>query len=193
VFAAIRSAREGPVEEGAVGAGTGTIAFGFKGGIGTASRQVPSGVVGVLVQSNFGGDLRIDGAPVGRELRRRKTAPGAAADGSVIMVVATNAAVDHRNLRRMAARTMLGLGRTGSFAANGSGDYAIAFSTAREGALLSNDNMTPLFQAVVEATEEAIYNSLFRARTTTGNGRTVEALPLDETIQILGRHGVLNR
>jgi D-aminopeptidase len=198
VLAAIRDARSGPVEEGAVGAGTGTVAFGFKGGIGTSSRQAGSYTVGVLVQTNFGGDLMIAGVPVGRRLRR---ASEPQADGSVIIVIATDAPVDHRNLRRMAARSMLGLARTGSAASNGSGDYAIAFSVApelriREGqapraALVSNEAMSPLFLAVIEATEEAVYNSLFRARTLTGNGRTVEALPLGPTLEILRRHGAL--
>jgi len=205
VFAAIRNARGGAVEEGAVGAGTGTIAFGFKGGIGTASRRLPEGqggyTVGALVQSNYGGDLMIAGVPVGRELR---AAGGGTADGSVIVVIATDAPVDHRNLLRMGARAMLGLARTGSAGSNGSGDYAIAFSTApelrirpgptvREVKLRANDAMSPLFLAVIEATEEAVYNSLFRARTMTGNGRTIEALPLERTLDILRRHGRLKR
>jgi len=203
VFAAIRNASEGAVQEGAVGAGTGTVAFGFKGGIGTASRRLPEAqggyTVGVLVQSNFGGLLTIAGAPVGRELRPQGRSP---VDGSVIMVIATDAPVDARNLRRMAARSMMGLARTGSAASNGSGDYAIAFSTAlelrirggaalREVKLLSNDAMSPLFLAVIEATEEAIYNSLFRATTMRGRGRTVEALPIERTIEILRKYGAL--
>jgi D-aminopeptidase len=198
VFAAIRNARAGPVEEGAVGAGTGTVAFGFKGGIGTSSRRAESYTVGVLVQTNFGGDLTLAGVPVGRHLRRAREPQ---ADGSVIIVIATDAPVDHRNLRRMAARAMLGLARTGSAASNGSGDYAIAFSAAPElrirhdrapqAALVSNEAMSPLFLAVIEATEEAVYNSLFRAGTMTGNGRTVEALPLEPTLEILRRHGAL--
>ncbi|MCS6951463.1 MAG: P1 family peptidase [Bryobacterales bacterium] len=200
VFAAIRNARSGAVEEGAVGAGTGTVAFGFKGGIGTASRRAEGYTVGVLVQTNFGGDLMIAGIPVGRALGER---PEPQADGSVIVVIATDAPVDHRNLRRMAARSMLGLARTGAAASNGSGDYAIAFSTAPElrvrsgappqAALVPNDAMSPLFLAVIEATEEAVYNSLFRATTMTGNGRTVEALPLEKTLAILRRHGVLGK
>ncbi len=190
VFAAIRNARSGPVEEGCVGAGTGTIAFGFKAGIGTSSRVVPAGyTVGVLVQANFGGDLRINGVPVARELRRRpRWAP---ADGSVIVVIATDAPVGYRNLRRMAARAMLGLGRTGAAGSNGSGDYAIAFSVSRDGPPVPNARMSPLFLAVIEATEEAVYNALFRATTMTGNGRTVEALPIEETLAILRRHGAL--
>lgn len=211
VFAAIENARGGPVEEGAVGAGAGTIAFGFKGGIGTASRHLPANLggytVGVLVQTNFGGILQIDGAPVGVELgqyylKNQLQSPPTPppyrdnADGSCMIVIATDAPVEARNLKRMAARAMMGLARTGSAASNGSGDYAIAFSTASGtltgGAkLVGNDAMSPLFLAVIEATEEAIYNSLFRATTTTGRGRTVEALPLDATLAILKRHGVI--
>ncbi len=191
VFAAIRNAREGPVEEGAVGAGTGTVAFGYKGGIGTSSRKAGEYTVGVLVQSNFGGDLMIAGVPVGRALRG--AAAGSRADGSIMMIVATDAPVDSRNLRRMAMRTVWGLARTGSTGSNGSGDYAIAFSTARgdPGRRVRNDDMSPLFAAVIEATEEAIYNSLFKAVTVTGNGRTVEALPLERVRAILHEHGVL--
>ncbi|MGH9673399.1 MAG: P1 family peptidase [Bryobacteraceae bacterium] len=186
VFTAIRGARDGDIEEGAVGAGAGTIAFGWKGGIGTSSRKAGDWTVGVLVQSNFGGSLRINGAPVGAELRPRGPA---GADGSIMMVVATDAPLDHRNLERLGARTMLGIARTGSSGSNGSGDYAIAFSTADRGARpLSNDAMSPLFLAVIEATEEAVLNSLFRARTMTGNGRTVEALPVDRTMEILRRY-----
>ena len=203
VFAAIEGARGGPVDEGAVGAGAGTVAFGFKGGIGTSSRRLPAALggytVGALVQTNYGGVLTIAGAPVGRELGRyylKDELPApygrSPADGSVIVVVATDAPVDHRNLARIAARTMMGLGRTGSAASNGSGDYAIAFSTARGGPLVTNDAMSPLFLAVIEATEEAVYNSLFRARTMTGNGHTVEALPLDRTLEILRKHGVIS-
>ena len=225
VFAAIKSARGGVVEEGCVGAGTGTVAFGFKGGIGTSSRRVPGGfTVGVLVQSNFGGILTINGAPVGRELGRyylkgeldRARSGGAradrnvlapnSADGSIMIIIATDAPIDHRNLQRLAARSMMGLARTGAAGSNGSGDYAIAFSTASElrvrtganavnpkskSSLLTNDEMSPLFLAVIEATEEAIYNSLFRATTMKGRGRTVEALPLARTLEILKRHNAL--
>jgi D-aminopeptidase len=228
VFAALKVAKTGAVEEGSVGAGTGTIAFGFKGGIGTSSRRLPEKMggytVGVLVQTNFGGVLTINGAPVGQELGRyylkdqlagsrskpcRTTTrlanpdPAQCADGSVIVVVATDAPVDARNLKRMAARTMMGLARTGAAATNGSGDYAIAFSTAVDGRItsagsqhrsskvLSNDAMSPLFLAVIEATEEAVYNSLFRATTVTGRGRTIEALPLERTLEILRRHGLV--
>src|SRR5579863_210748 len=189
VLQAIQNAHGGAVEEGAVGAGTGTVAFGYKGGIGTASRKAGAYTVGVLVQSNFGGTLMMSGAPVGRELRGGGPNSG---DGSCVMVVATDAPVDARNLRRMAARTMFGLARTGSSGANGSGDYGIAFSTQRNPAkLLSNDDVSGLFLATIEATEEAIYNSLLQATTTTANGHTVEALPIDRTVEILRRHGVI--
>jgi D-aminopeptidase len=196
VFAAIRGAKSGPVEEGAVGAGAGTVAFGFKGGIGSSSRKLPSNLggytVGVLVQTNFGGILTIAGAPVGRELGRYYLHDELdTGKGSVMVVVATDAPVDARNLKRLAARTMLGLGRTGAAGNNGSGDYAIAFSTSHAANLATNDAMSPLFLAAIEATEEAVYNSLFRATTTTGRGHTVEALPLDKTIEILRRHGAV--
>ena len=208
VFEAIRSARGGPVAEGAVGAGAGTIAFGFKGGIGTASRRLPANLggytVGVLVQTNFGGILTMDGAPVGRELGQyylknqlqggEGTPRPESPDGSCMIIVATDAPVGSRNLRRMAARTMFGLARTGSSASNGSGDYAIAFSTVAThaaGAWVSNDAMSPLFLAVIEATQEAIYNSLLKATTTTGNGHTIAALPLAETEAILKKFGVI--
>jgi D-aminopeptidase len=191
VLAAIANAKSGPVEEGSVGAGTGTIAFGWKGGIGTASRKAGVYTVGVLVQSNFGGTLTMAGAPVGRELAGRGPNSG---NGSIVMVVATDAPVDARNLKRMAARTMFGLARTGSSGSNGSGDYGIAFTTARSPSkLLTNDECSPLFLAVIEATEEAIYNSLLKAVTITGNGRTVEALPIDRTLDILRRYGVIAR
>ncbi len=189
VLAAIRGARDGPVEEGAVGAGTGTVAFGWKGGIGTSSRRAGEWTVGVLVQTNYGGDLLILGVPVGRLLRG---SAGAANDGSVIVVIATDAPVDARNLKRMAARSAMGLGRTGAAGSNGSGDYAIAFSTVRQPArLLPNDAMSPLFEAVIEATEEAVYNSLLRARTMEGNGRRVEALPVERVLEILRARGAL--
>ena len=204
VAAAIRSARSGSVEEGAVGAGAGTVAFGFKGGIGTSSRKLPANLggytVGVIVQTNFGGVLTINGAPVGRELgtyylKQQLERPGGVedpGDGSCMIVVGTDAPIDSRNLHRLAARTMMGLGRTGSAASNGSGDFAIAFSTNRQPPkLLTNDAMSPLFLAAIEATEEAIYNSLFKAKTTTGRGRTVEALPIDKTLQILKKYSVI--
>jgi len=196
VLAAIRDAKTGPVEEGAVGAGTGTVTFGFKGGIGTSSRKLAANLggytVGVLVQTNFGGILTIAGAPVGRELGRYYLHDELdTAKGSVIVVVATDAPVDARNLKRLAARTMLGLGRTGAAGNNGSGDYSIAFSTSHSPELLSNDAMSPLFLAAIEATEEAVYNSLFKATTTTSQGHTVEALPIDKTLEILRRHRVI--
>jgi D-aminopeptidase len=192
VFAAIRGAAGGPVEEGAVGAGTGTIAFGWKGGIGTSSRKLPARLgghtVGTLVQTNFGGVLTINGAPIGKELGRYAYQSDAG-DGSVMVVIATDAPADFRNLRRMGARAMMGLARTGAAGSNGSGDYAIAYSTARGRPPVSNDEMSPLFLAVIEATEEAVYNSLFRAVTMKGNGVTVEALPLDRTLETLRRYG----
>ncbi|HBY64134.1 MAG TPA: aminopeptidase [Solibacterales bacterium] len=170
VFAALRSAAGGKVEEGAVGAGTGTIAFGWKGGIGTASRVAGGWTVGVLVASNYGGQLRINGqAAVSRD---------EAGEGSVMVVIATDAPVDARNLKRMGMRAMMGIGRTGSSGSNGSGDYGIAFSTSRGKGALPNDDVSPLFEAVIEATEEAVLNSLFKAETTEGNGRRVEAMPL---------------
>ena len=216
VFAAIKSAKGGPVEEGSVGAGTGTVAFGFKGGIGTSSRRLPSKLggytVGVLVQTNFGGVLTIAGAPVGRELgryylREELQQEGRVTDrgnGSVMVVIATDAPMDARNLKRLAARALLGVARTGSSASNGSGDYAIAFSAAlqvrirteektlsRHIEVLTNDAMSPLFEAAIEATEEAVYNSLFRATTTTGHGHTVEALPIEKTVEILRKYGAI--
>jgi D-aminopeptidase len=216
VFGAIKNAKSGPVEEGAVGAGTGTVVFGFKGGIGTSSRRVPPKLggytVGVLVQTNFGGVLTISGAPVGRELgqyylrEELQQASGAndRGDGSVMIVVATDAPMDARNLKRLAARAWLGVARTGSSASNGSGDYAIAFSTApqvririddkaltRRIEVMTNDAMSPLFLAVIEATEEAVYNSMFRAITMTAHGHTVEALPIEKTTEILRKYGAI--
>jgi len=245
VLAALSGAKEGAVDEGSVGAGTGTVAFGFKGGIGTASRVVPASrggyTVGVLVQTNYGGVLTMNGAPVGRELgryylreeleparpaeargdgRTEAAGPGGGArpwktlgadrgdlaDGSVIVVVATDAPLDARNLKRLAARAMLGLGRTGAASTNGSGDYVIAFSTAqslrvrhgeagaRDLRLLANDATSPLFLAVIEATEEAVYNSLLRATTVTGRGgNRVEALPLERTLEILRKYNALRQ
>jgi D-aminopeptidase len=216
VFAAVKNAKGGPVEEGAVGAGTGTVLFGWKGGIGTASRRLPANLggytVGVLVQTNFGGVLTIAGAPVGQELGQyylRKELQQAGngkdkADGSCMIVVATDAPLDARNLKRLAARALLGVARTGSSGSNGSGDYAIAFSTAaqvrihandkaptRHVEVMSNDAMSPLFQAAIETTEEAVYNSMFKATTMTGNGHTVEALPIEKTVEILKEHRVI--
>lgn len=181
VFRAIQSAKEGRVEEGSVGAGTGTIAFGWKGGIGTASRKAGAHVVGVLVQSNFGGRLTINGVPMDGLSQEGN------GDGSIMIVVATNAPANPRNLQRLAARTMLGLGRTGASGSNGSGDYAIAFATPNSAAPLSNEAMSPLFAAVIEATEEAVINSLTQAKTVTGNGRTVQALPMDRVMARLRR------
>jgi D-aminopeptidase len=233
VWAAIRGATPGPVEEGSVGAGTGTLCFGWKGGIGTASRTLPARyggfTLGVLVQTNFGGVLTVDGAPVGRELGRYAFKPdgdshtdsgglgGAerppaqrasegftperAKDGSCMIVVATDAALSPRDLKRLAARAVFGLARTGSSYSNGSGDYAIAFSTApdvrvrhgetapRARVLLPTDALSPLFEAALEATEEAVYNSLLRATTVTGNGETAEAIPIDRVVEVLKRYG----
>ncbi len=222
VFNAIKTAKSGAVDEGSVGAGTGTVAFGWKGGIGTSSRKLPASLgsytVGVLVQTNFGGVLSINGVPVGEELKQYylkntvsktdgsyvKVSEGPhffdlqSPDGSIIIVIATDAPLDHRQLERIASRSMSGLARTGSSMGNGSGDYAIAFSTAnlinadedvRSIKVLGNDAMSPLFQAVIETTEEAIINSLFKATTITGNGRTIEALPLDKVREIMLRYG----
>lgn len=197
---AIKNARTGPVKEGCVGAGTGTVCFGFKGGIGTASRVIPKKfggyTVGVLAQTNFGGALSVGGIPVGKNLGQYYLSESLrdGANGSCMIVVATDAPVDARNLERMAKRAIMGLARTGGIAANGSGDYAIAFSTAPENrtpfkakeqtqilTVLRNDAMSPLFLATIEATEEAILNSLFQATTTIGrDGHRVEALPLDK-------------
>jgi len=215
---ALETAKAGPVQEGSVGAGTGTIAFGWKGGIGTSSRVLPQSLggwtVGVLVQSNFGGVLQVAGAPVGRELGRyafqNAVASQAGAedgpaddrgDGSVIIVIATDAPLSDRNLRRLASRAMMGLGRTGSSASNGSGDYALAFSTAASvrrafdaprhtTTELANEQMSGVFQASVDAVEEAVYNSLFMATTVSGNGNTAEAIPLDRVRKILDKYGV---
>lgn len=216
VFAAINNAKSGPVAEGAVGAGTGTVVFGWKGGIGTSSRRLPPNLggytIGVLVQTNFGGVLTIAGAPVGRELgqyylRQELQQAGSGMDhgnGSCMIVIATDAPIDARNLKRLAARALLGVARTGSAASNGSGDYAIAFSTAlqvrihtadksiaRHTEVINNDAMSPLFLAAIEATEEAVYNSMFQATTTTGNGHTVDALPIDKTVEILRKHKLI--
>jgi len=237
VYSAIESAEAGPVQEGNVGAGTGTRALGFKGGIGTSSRQLPDNrggyTVGVLVQSNFGGILTVNGAPVGEELgnhylaenthqttpsgqptelvaeNTRQTASSGQTgtsdgydfdvDGSIMIVVATDAPITSRNLERLAKRAFMGIARVGGFASNGSGDYVIAFSThpnvrnnldeqgaTRQITDLDNNAMSPLFLAAVEATEEAILNSLFMAETMEGNeGRTQEALPIDEVMEIL--------
>ncbi|MBD3291129.1 S58 family peptidase, partial [candidate division KSB1 bacterium] len=197
------------VAEGAVGAGTGTICFGYKGGIGTASRMLPTEkggyTIGVLVQTNFGGNLTIAGIPVEAELKAMEN--NDSGDGSCMIVVATDAPITSRNLKRLAKRATFGLARTGSNCSNGSGDYVIAFSTAEELRIpyfsnnarllqkneLRNDKMTPLFEAVIEATEEAILNSLFKAETVTGkNGVTIEKLPAEKVLEILGKHRIFH-
>jgi len=205
LFEALSNTTGGPVEEGNVGAGTGTLCLGFKGGIGTSSRKVSNTyggyTVGVLVQTNFGGILRINGAPVGEECKNHYLAQRSThqVDGSCMIVIATDAPLSARNLERLAKRSFLALGRVGSFMSNGSGDYAIAFSTHPECRIayhpdrpvesppeLSNDSMSPLFLAVVEATEEAIYNSLFMAEDMQGQkGRMMKALPVESTLEIL--------
>ena len=208
VVRAITEAKGGPVEEGCVGAGTGTVCFGWKGGIGTSSRVLPADLggytVGVLVQSNYGGILEIDGAPVGRKLGqylyRSSTENSdyqANPDGSCMMVVLTDAPLDARNLERLAKRAMMGIAKTGGVASNGSGDYVIAVSVNKdnlidEGSdfyrpkLLHNNAMTPLFEAVIEATAEAVWNSLFMATDTQGrNGRTARAIPIDKVLEII--------
>lgn len=202
---AIESARGGPVAEGSIGAGRGTVSFGWKGGIGTSSRQLPEEVggfmLGALVQTNYGGILRIDGVPVGEELDQyfmRNVVDKGDADGSVIVVLATDAPLSDRNLERLAARAMLAIGRTGSPATNGSGDYVIAFSTAtevRRGADrqpsngLDNGRMSPLFQAAVEATEEAILNALFKATSVSGHRGRVESIDIDAVRDVMRRYG----
>lgn len=207
VRAALAAASDGPVAEGSVGAGTGTSAFGWKGGIGTSSRRLSARLggytLGVLVQTNFGGVLTVGGAPVGVALGRHPFAGEIPRpdSGSVIIVVATDAPLSDRNLRRIASRAMMGLGRTGSAASNGSGDYIVAFSTAPSvrrtstatslaTTELPNGQVDALFQAVVEATEEAVYNSLFMATTVSSRGGTVEAIPLDRVREVLLRSGI---
>ena len=203
VLAALTAAKDGPVEEGAAGAGTGTIAFGWKGGIGTSSRQVrqqsDTWTVGVLVQTNYGGRLTIAGVPVWRELTPAP-ADGPHADGSCMIVVATDAPLDARDLRRLAARAVFALARTGSTYSNGSGDYAIAFSThpslrvtgaagPQPRTILPTDAVSALFEATLDATEEAVYNSLLKAGDTTGNGRTIRALPIQPLKALLKKYG----
>lgn len=209
VIAAIRTAGEGAVAQGNVGAGTGTVCFGWKGGIGTASRLLPKSAggytVGVLVQSNFGGVLQVAGAPVGKELsqyylKNELQTP----DGSCMIVVATDAPLDARNLERLAKRAFMGLAKTGGIASNSSGDYVIAFSTNAAvrvqhnapstviATTLSNDAMSPLFMAAIEATEEAIINSLLAAKTTTGyKGHTIHALPQNRLRAILKKYNII--
>jgi D-aminopeptidase len=214
VLAAIRAAAGGPVEEGSVGAGTGTMCFGWKGGIGTSSRVLPERdggyTIGVLVQTNYGGNLVVAGAPVGRELQRNPPAgrgtaqagagpaareqgtPGDGEYGSCMIVVATDAPADARDLKRLAARAVFGLARTGSSYSHGSGDYAIAFTASPQlptRMILASQAMSPLFQAALEATEEAVYNSLFRATTVTSRSGTAEAIPIDTVMEILKKHG----
>jgi len=203
VRAAISKATSGPVEEGAVGAGTGTVAFAWKGGIGTSSRVVRQAggpwTVGVLVQTNYGGRLVIDGVPVWKELSPRAGAPGSA-DGSCMIVVATDAPLDARDLKRLGARAVFALARTGSTYSNGSGDFAIAFSThaslritsataPQTRTVLPTDAVSGLFEAVLDATEEAVYNSLLKATDVTGNGRTIRALPIDELRAVMKKYG----
>lgn len=220
---ALEQAQAGPVEEGSVGAGRGTQALGWKGGIGTSSRHLPAAygsyTVGVIVQTNFGGVLSINGAPVGRELGRyafRTSSLGAPAEparseglGSCMVIVATDAPLSPRDLERIAKRAALGIGRTGSFAGSGSGEYVIAFSTAEsvrrrftsanggppplyQHSELGHDDLSPLFEATVEATEEAIVNSLFRATSVTYRGHTVDALPIDRTVAVLEKYHALH-
>jgi len=215
VFEALAKASSGPVEEGSVGAGAGTQAFGWKGGIGTSSRVLPESLggytVGVLVQTNYGGTLTINGAPIGRELgtysyRSQLESAGTDSrqeDGSIMMVVATDAPLNARSLDRIAMRAIMGLARTGSFASNGSGDYVIAFSTDPRvrrprtsdmpivSPALVNDSMSPLFAATAEATEEAIYNAIFKATTVTSSRGTLEAIPIDDLKRILEKYRVL--
>ncbi len=204
---AIENAKSGAVSEGCVGAGTGTLCHGFKGGIGTSSRVLSKTrggyTVGVLVQTNFGRDLHIEGVPVGRLLKNHalNAKPDEIAGGSRMIVVATDAPLDSRNLKRLAARAMLGFGKTGGVSSNGSGDYVIAFSTAKTlrikhgsgftgGKVLANNKMTPLFQAVIDATQEAIINSLFAARTTTGfKGHKARALPVERAMEVIRQWG----
>ncbi len=204
---AITNAKAGAVEEGNVGAGTGTVCFGFKGGIGTSSRVLPQKLggytVGVLVQTNFGGVLNIDGVPVGKELKKYYLSDklNETPDGSCMIVVATDAPLDARNLERLAKRAFMGLAKTGGIGSNGSGDYIIAFSTDSSLRIphntpdkllhhvLSNDAMSPLFMATIEATEEAIINSLLAAETMKGkNGRVVEGLPMDKLKEIFKKY-----
>lgn len=198
VIEALTAATPGPVAEGNVGAGTGTVAFGFKGGIGTSSRKLPEKLgghtVGVLVQANFGGILTIAGAPVGKALDQYafRDDTGDSKDGSIMIIAATDAPLDARLLQRLGKRAMAGLARTGAAMSNGSGDYAIAFSTTgKDQPIVPNDRMSPLFQAVAEATEEAIYNALLKAESSTGQRGTIQALPLERTLEVLSAHGVL--
>jgi D-aminopeptidase len=207
VLNALAQAETGAVSEGNVGAGTGTVCFGWKGGIGTASRKLPEKLgnytVGVLVQTNFGGVLKVNGVPVGQELGKYafKESLDKSSDGSCMMILATDAPLDARNLKRLAKRVILGMAQTGGIAANGSGDYVIAFSTANKvlhetaepvfsSAYLHNDYVSPLFMAAIEATEEAIINSLFMAKTSEGTqGHRIEELPKDKVMEIMRKYG----
>ena len=207
VLKAIQTAKSGPVEEGVVGAGSGTKAFGFKGGIGTSSRKLPASMGGytVLVQTNFGGFLNVDGVAVGEKLGGYPWQKEIeCADGSIMMVVATDAPIDARNLERVAKRAFMGLAKAGGIASNGSGDFAIAFSTAKENRVphntkkleklqnvnVANDDMTPIFMATIEATEEAVVNSLFKAKDVKGyNGKVTKALPVDQVLEMLKAEG----
>ena len=208
VLQALANAKDGAVEEGNVGAGTGTICFGYKGGIGTASRKLPQSLggytVGVIVQTNFGGVLQVNGVNVGKELGKFDFSNQLLnnVDGSCMIIVATDAPLDSRNLERLAKRAFLGLGKTGGIASNGSGDYVIAFSTAEnlriahspkekinQYNILHNDYTSPIFMAAIEATEEAIINSLFAGKTMKGyKGNTVEALPIEKVLSILKKY-----
>ena len=207
VFEAIKNAKSGPVKEGSVGAGTGTRALGFKGGIGTSSRVLPKKLggysIGVLVQSNFGNSLVVNGAPVGRELSKSSFSSSIPYDdeGSCMIVIATDAPLSNRNLKRIAKRAIIGIGKVGGYASNGSGDYVIAFSTYKDTSndhltikrtSVRNNAMTSLFQATVEATEEAIINSIFMAETISSSIGKSEELPIDETIKILKKYKSLN-
>ncbi len=214
VFSAIKNAKSGPVEEGSVGAGTGTRSFGWKGGMGTSSRVLPAKyggyTLGVIIQVSHGGILTIDGAPVGKELGEYRYAPdaelgdhsgGGSGSGSCMIIVATDAPLDANNMRRLAARALFGLARTGASYGSGSGDFAIAFTTSTEmrwkygdreiqkREILPHSLVSPLFQAALEATEEAVYNGLFQATTTIGMGETYEPIPIDKVKEILKKYG----
>lgn len=210
VLDAIQSAKPGIVEEGNVGAGTGTVCFGFKGGIGTASRKLPDKMggytVGVIVQSNYGGVLQINGVPIGKELRQFSFSNSLLnnVDGSCMVIIATDAPLSDRNLERLATRSFLGLGKTGGIASNGSGEYFLAFSTHKSVRIphqptstildqktLHNDELSSLFMAAIEATEEAVINSLFTAQTVNGYQKTIPSLPLDKVIQLMKKHNAL--
>ena len=208
IIESIKNATSGSIEEGSVGAGTGTVCFGYKGGIGTSSRVLPKEkggyTIGVLVQTNFGGNLTIAGIPVEEELKSKKELNSG--NGSCMIIVATDAPITSRNLKRLAKRAIFGVAKTGGHCSNGSGEYVIAFSTAKDLRIpfyspqnnllvrheLRNDKMTPLFEAVIETTEEAILNSLFKSKTVTGrDGITVEKIPVEKVIKILKHHNIL--